>query len=216
MTVSVKAGLPAAALAGESDVIDGVGLLALMAKASALEVPPPGEGLMTATLALPALDRSDLGTTAVSCVLLTYVVVRRLPLQETLEVETKSLPTTLSCNAGLPAAALVGESEVIDGTGFLARRENAAVADRGPSGAGLTTVTMAPSTPASVDAGTRALSWVLLMKLVGSGAPFHSITELGRKSLPCTRTVIGSLLVAALGGDSDDIEGGGFATAATP
>ena len=53
LTVSVKARPPAVALDGESEVIDGAGLL--MVNVAPLDVPPPGAGLNTVTVAVPVV-----------------------------------------------------------------------------------------------------------------------------------------------------------------
>lgn len=53
-TVRVKAAPPALALVGEMVVIVGAGLFTV--KLTGLEVPPPGAGLVTVTLKLPALS----------------------------------------------------------------------------------------------------------------------------------------------------------------
>ena len=66
MTVRVNAELPIVALAGESAVIEGAGLLAVIVKLCAFEVPPPGAGVNTVTLALPALVSSAAEIGAVS------------------------------------------------------------------------------------------------------------------------------------------------------
>ena len=50
-TVSVNAAPPAVALAGESDVAEGAGLL--MVNVCALEMAPPGGGFVTVTFAVP-------------------------------------------------------------------------------------------------------------------------------------------------------------------
>ena len=71
LTLRVKAAPPETALAGESEAIDGSGLAALIVNVVALDVPPPGVGLKTVTLALPALPMSPAGTDALSCVALT-------------------------------------------------------------------------------------------------------------------------------------------------
>ena len=71
LTLRVNAALPETALAGESEVIDGSGLAPLIVKFVALDVPPPGAGLKTVTLAVPALAMSPAGTEAVSWVALT-------------------------------------------------------------------------------------------------------------------------------------------------
>ena len=56
-------------LLGVSEVRFGTGLV--MAKVAALEVPPPGAGLVTVTEAVPALAIFAAGTVTVSWVLLT-------------------------------------------------------------------------------------------------------------------------------------------------
>ena len=70
VTVNVNAGLPVVALEGESKVIVGVGFGGvLVVKLSAPDAPPPGAGVCTATVAVPAELRSDAGICAVSEVL---------------------------------------------------------------------------------------------------------------------------------------------------
>ena len=68
-TVKVNPAAPAFALGGESEVIDGTG--SLMGRLTAAEVPPPGAGLATVTLADPAVAISAAVICAVSCVPLT-------------------------------------------------------------------------------------------------------------------------------------------------
>ena len=71
-TVSVKAPDPAVALAGCNVVMAGTGLLAaLIVKTAALDVPPPGAGLVTVTDGVPALAISLARMAAVTCVALT-------------------------------------------------------------------------------------------------------------------------------------------------
>src|SRR6267142_539692 len=65
VTARMNGGLPDAALEGTRVEIDGSGFEGLMVKVSALEVPPPGVGLNTVTLAVPAAVRSDAGKVAV-------------------------------------------------------------------------------------------------------------------------------------------------------
>lgn len=89
-------------------------------KATLLEVPPPGAGFVTVTAGVPAVAMSDARMAAVNWVALTKVVVLAAPAKFTVEVFTKFVPFTVSVNAGPPAAALVGESVVIVGTGLLA------------------------------------------------------------------------------------------------
>ena len=69
VTVRVKADPPAVAEDGEMEVREGTGLFAgLMVKVTAEEVPPPGVGLKTVTLAVVAVVISVAGIAAVSWV----------------------------------------------------------------------------------------------------------------------------------------------------
>ncbi len=70
-TVSVKAEPPAVRDVGLILEIAGTGLGAMIAKDWALEVPPPGAGLYTVTVAVPAVTMSEAGIAAVSWVALT-------------------------------------------------------------------------------------------------------------------------------------------------
>ena len=51
-------------------------------------VPPPGVGLKTVTLAVPAVLMSAIGTVAVNVVLLTYFVVSFVPFHSIMEPTT--------------------------------------------------------------------------------------------------------------------------------
>ena len=71
LTVSVKAGEPAAAVAGERDETAGTGLTAVIVNVTALDVPPPGLGVTTVTSTVPTVPNALDNTCAVSCVALT-------------------------------------------------------------------------------------------------------------------------------------------------
>ena len=58
-TVRAKSGPPAVAEEGLKLVVVGTGLGAMIVKLWALEVPPPGVGLKTVTLAVPAEAMSE-------------------------------------------------------------------------------------------------------------------------------------------------------------
>jgi hypothetical protein len=107
-------------------------------------VPPPGTGFVTVAFRVPAVAISAAVTGIVTCVALTNVVVRAVPLNVTTDVETKLVPFTVNVNAAPPAVALVGESEVIAGTGLFT--VNVDIPDVPPPGAGF--VTVALSVPA--------------------------------------------------------------------
>src|ERR1700676_4107478 len=92
----------------------------VIVKSWLLEMPPPGAGLNTVTLAVPAKAISAVEICAVSCVGLTNEVARAEEFQFTCEVEMKFVPVTASVKPARPAAELEGESCVIVGTGLLA------------------------------------------------------------------------------------------------
>jgi len=112
----------------------------LIVNAAEVDVPPPGAGFTTVTLAVPAAAMSAEGIAAVSWLEETNVVVRTAPFQFTVELLTKLAPLTVSVIAALPAVALDGLKPPIAGTGLLI--VNAAAVDVPPPGAGFTTVTM--------------------------------------------------------------------------
>jgi len=71
---------------------------AVMLNESVLEVPPPGVGFTTATVALPGDAMSAAATAIWSCPLLTYVVARLTPFHWMEEPGTKLLPLTARVN----------------------------------------------------------------------------------------------------------------------
>jgi len=82
------------------------------------DVPPPGAGFVTVTVAIPAAAISAAVIAAVNCVALTNVVVLAAPLNFTTDVETNPVPLTVRVKAAPPAVALVGEREVAVGAGL--------------------------------------------------------------------------------------------------
>jgi hypothetical protein len=76
-----------------------------MVNVAAAEVPPPGAGLTTVTLAMPVAAMSVAGIVAVSCAGETNIVARAAPFQFTVELLTKLPPLTVSVAAGPPAVA---------------------------------------------------------------------------------------------------------------
>lgn len=116
-TVSENPACPATALEGLREVISGTDVE--MVKVSAFEVPPPGEGLKTVICTVPGLVMSPLEMLAVNCELLTKVVVRPAPFHWIVEPEMKLDPFTVKVKAAPPAGVLVGESELMLGTGLF-------------------------------------------------------------------------------------------------
>jgi hypothetical protein len=130
-----------------------------------------GVKTVTGTVAPVAMSLALIG--AVSCVLLTKVVVRLLPFQRITDVIAKFVPVAVNVNAAPPAVALVGEIELSVGTGFVAAIVNVTEPDVPPPGVGLKTVTAAVPVAAMSLAGMAAWSWVLLMKVVVRLLAFH-------------------------------------------
>ena len=82
-----------------------------------MEVPPPGVGLKTVTLAVPAVAMSAARIEAVTCVEERYVVVRFVPFHLATEPEMKLVPFTVRVKAAPPAVADDGLRVEIVGTG---------------------------------------------------------------------------------------------------
>jgi hypothetical protein len=115
-TVRVNPPLPALTLVGEMLDSEGSGLLT--ARVRDPEVPPPGAGLTTVIETFPATATSPAVMAAVSCVLLTKLVLRPEPFTCTTDPLTKFDPLTVSVNAPFPATVAEGDRLEIDGTGL--------------------------------------------------------------------------------------------------
>jgi len=81
-------------------------------------VPPPGVGLKTVTLAVPAVAMSAARIDAVSWDAPTYVVVRFVPFHLTTELEMKFVPFTVTVKPAPPAVADEGLRLVVVGRGL--------------------------------------------------------------------------------------------------
>jgi hypothetical protein len=196
-TVSVNAAPPAIAEDGLKLDIDGTGLFT--ENVWAPEVPPPGDGLTTVTLVVPATAMSAAMIAAVTCVLLTNVLVRLEPFHCTVDVLTKLVPLTVSVNAAPPAVAEAGLRLVIVGAGLLI--ENSRGGDPLPSG--FETVTCAVPAVAMSDAGIVASNCVLLTNVVLRALPFHLTVEPDTKFDPLTVRLKAAPPAVALDGLSD-------------
>jgi hypothetical protein len=96
------------------------------ASVSALEFPPPGAGVVTATPRLPAFANCAAGSTAVNCVALPYVVANAVPPNSTTDCAQNPDPVTVSVVFPLPALSVAGEMELTTGAGFTMLTEAAA------------------------------------------------------------------------------------------
>ena len=119
-TVSMKAPLPEAALAGERLVIEGPPFCtAFIAKVAASEG-PPGSGFVTVTAAMPELATSVARIDTASCKVVAFTLLVRIePFQKTCDcgLVTKPFPEINRVNAWLPAVMLEGKRPVITGVG---------------------------------------------------------------------------------------------------
>jgi fumarate reductase subunit D len=88
------------------------------ASVSALEVPPPGAGVVTATARLPAFANCAAGTSALNCVALPYVVASAVLPNSTTDCALKPVPVTVSVVFPLPALMVAGKMVLATGAGF--------------------------------------------------------------------------------------------------
>src|SRR5581483_11637044 len=98
----------------------------------------------------------------------------------TTELETKLAPERVNFKSGPPAVALTGETQMMRGTGLRCGAAevmvNGSALERPPPGCGFATVTETVPAAAMSLAEMAAVSWVLLIKVVGRAAPFHCTT----------------------------------------
>lgn len=183
-----------------------------MVKVWPVEEPPAGGGLNAVTVAVPPLMMSVAGIAAVSCVLLTNVVDRLAPFQFTRVLVKKPVPLTVSVKPPPPAVALAGAIDVIVGTGLLI--VNGVGPELPPPGAGLNTATGLGPAEAISLAGTAAVSFVLLTKVVVSGIPWipNCTTDVETKFVPLTVRVKAGPPAVALVGEIVAIDGRGLFT----
>ena len=166
-------------------------------KGNVLEVTPCS---LTATLAItgavPVVAIRLAGTWALSCVELTKVVLRADPFQFTAAPEMKLLPFTVSVNAGPLAVVAPGLSEIIAGGGVILKMAGGRL-EVAPCSL---TVMLAVPALAIRLAGTWALSWVALTKVVVTADPFQFTVAPEMKLLPFTVSVnVGPVAVIPIG-----------------
>ena len=166
----------------EDELKDRETSIGKMSKPIAFEVPPPGGGLYTVTLAVPAVAMSAARMAAFTSVLETKLVARSDPFHRIFAPETKLLPSTVSVNEGPPAISHDGLRPMTAGWGALT--SNTISLERLPSG--LDTVTGIVLGVARSTDMTDALSWVTDTNVVTRSAPFHRTTDPGTKLLPDT------------------------------
>jgi len=203
-TVKVNAPLPAITLSGER--LESVGNGLLTAKVSD-HTPPFGGGFVTEIEGNEAVATSLAGMAALSCVLLTNVVVRLEPSTWTNDDGTKLVPLRVKVKAPLPAITLSGErlERVGCGLGPELLTARLSVAEVPPPGTGLFTEIERDPADAMSLAGIAAVTWVLLTKVVVRLEPFTFTTApftkfvpfaVRVKAEPPTVAVVGEMLVS--------------------
>jgi hypothetical protein len=208
LTVSVKPAPPAVAPFGLSEVIAGAGLLTVNDELP--DMPPPGIGFATDTLKVPAVAISPVVIAAVTCVVLTNVVVLAFPLKLTTAPETKFVPFTVNVNAAPPTTALLGERDVMAGTGLFTANEE--FPDAPPPGTGFATDTLKAPAVAMSPAVIAAVTCVALTNVVVLALPLKLTTAPETKFVPFTVNVNAAPPVIALAGESEVIAGTGLFT----
>ena len=154
---------------------------------------------------------SDAGIEVVSCVLLTKVVVRLLPLKRMMVVLRKPVPFTVKVNEEPPADLVVGEMLVIVGGVRLTVRFTAVEVP--PTGVGLNTVMAFVPTAATSAAVICAVNCALLTKVVVRLLPFSRTMEVPTKPVPFTVKTKAGAPAPLLAGEIVVIAGLGLFTA---
>jgi hypothetical protein len=148
---------PAVAVVGEIEVTASTVLS--IVNGSALDIPPPGAGLVTVTLMLVTVAISGAGIVTTIC-----VVAREVGVSEpndpnvTVAPVTKFVPVIVSGNAAPPAVALDWERLAIVGSGLFTVNVWDPLVP--PPGAGFVTVTLTGPAVAAPLAGTGTVNVV--------------------------------------------------------
>jgi hypothetical protein len=118
--------------------------------------PPPGVGLETVILYIPAANKSEVYSVVVSVVEFMYVVVRAAPFILMTEVVTKFVPFAVRVNCPPPFAAEVGEIVLRVGAGLTVITVKILAAEVPPPGAGVTNLILKAPGFVSIDEGIFA------------------------------------------------------------
>ena len=115
--IVVDAAASVMTVVGEAAIANEAGPVTV--KLTALELPPPGIGLVTVMDGLPDAAISAAVIDAVNLLELTRVVTLTLLFKFTVAPLMKFDPFTVNVNAGPPCGSVLGEIELIIGTGLL-------------------------------------------------------------------------------------------------
>jgi hypothetical protein len=182
-----------------------------MLKSTPPDVPPPGEGFTTVTVALPAVWRSVALTCAVIVVEFVYDVDRGVPFHITVDDVTKFDPPAVVLIPAPPAAAEAGLIETSEGIGF----DGGLIVkftplDVPPPGEGFTTVTVALPAVCRSAALTCAVITNEFACDVERGVPFHITVDDVMKFDPLAMMFMPAVPAAVEAGLIEVNEGAGF------
>jgi hypothetical protein len=184
----------------------------VIVREAALEVPPPGAGVTTATWKTCALAWSATEREVVSWVLLTKVVGRVTPSSCITEDAANPLPVTVMGNASVPPLATAeGETEIEPGAEFTT--ENVAADEAPPPGVGLNAVIASEPRLARSAVVRDMVARVALVKVVDRAAPFTRTTVPPMNPVPATVTLVAPDPTTAVEGFIPAMVGRGFSTA---
>jgi hypothetical protein len=176
-------------------------------------VPPPGVGVNTVTVAVPAVAMFVAGTVALSWEPETYVVVRLVPFHLTTDDEMKLFPVTANVKEEPPLAADEGLIDKATGRGLLLEViVNVNPDEVPPPGVGLNTVIVADPPDLMFAAGTVACNCAAETYVVVRLVPFHFTTDEEMKLLPFTVNVNDDPPAAAEDGLNERATGTGLLT----
>ena len=167
------------------------------------DAPPPGVGFVTDTLKVPAVAMSATVIAAVTWVAFTNVVALLFPLKLTTAPETKFVPLTVNVNAAPPTVALLGERDIMEGTGLFTLKSE--FPDAPPPGAGFFTDTLKVPAVAISAAVIAAVTCVALTNVVVLAFPLKLTTAPETKFVPLTVNVNAAPPAIALVGERDVI-----------
>ena len=189
LTIRENVAPPAVVALGTNEVIVGTGFpppVPVSVKVTEFEVAPPG--FVTVTPGVPGLAVSVAATTATRNVEVTNSVGSALEPKLTVAPFKKFVPETLRTTVPDPAAAVVGDIEVMV-TEVALLTVNETEFDGPPPGVGFVTMTAGVPEAATSAARIAAVSCVVLTKVVVRAAPPKLTTEVGVKPEPFTVNV---------------------------
>jgi len=204
--VSVEPAAAVVTVLGAIPEICGLGLL--MARAAALDVPPPGVGFTTATCADPTAATSPAWSVRVSWVLLTKLAAWFAPFHVTVLVATKPVPVIVSVEPAAAVVTVLGETPEICGLGLLMAR--VMELDAPPPGDGLMTTTCPVPVAARSVAVSPTCNCVELTNVAVRLFWFHCTVDVCIKPVPFTVTVVAAAPTMRVEGDREVITGTGF------